>query len=132
MLDFINRLTLRKSFQAPRDPIIIYQPGKVGSSTILASLKRSLKSRATRRAIYHAHHLNHLDEMETDIRTKFPNPQRSLEKLAADKELRRKIDENRNGTWNVISLTREPVARTISTVFEMLDVIFPDFDLPCP
>ena len=105
MLDFINRLTLRKSFQAPRDPIIIYRPGKVGSSTILASLKRSLKSRATRRAIYHAHHLNHLDEMETDIRTKFPNPQTSLEKLAADKELRRKIDENRNGTWNVISLT---------------------------
>jgi hypothetical protein len=127
MLDFINRLTKRTSFQAPLDPIIIYQPGKVGSSTILASLKYSLNSGTNELPVYHAHHLNHLEMMEKDIKSKFPNPQRSLEKLATDKELRKRIDENRNQKWNVISLTREPVARTISTVFEMLDVIFPDW-----
>jgi Putative capsular polysaccharide synthesis protein len=125
MLDFINRLTKRKSFQAHIDPIIIYQPGKVGSSTILASLNHSLQSAATETAIYHAHHLNNLEQMEADIKSKFPNPQKSLEKLEIDKELRRRIDENPSQRWNVISLTREPVARTISTVFEMLDVIFP-------
>jgi len=107
--------------------MIIYQPGKVGSSTVLASLNHSLHSAATEAAIYHAHYLNNLDQMEADIKSKFPNPQQSLDKLAIDKELRRKIDENPNQRWNVISLTREPVAKTISTVFEMLDVIFPEW-----
>jgi hypothetical protein len=125
MLDFINRLKKRRPFQVQIDPIIIYQPGKVGSSTVLASLNQSLHSASTKAEIYHAHHLNHLEQMEADIKSKFPNPQKSLEKLAIDKELRRQIDEKPNQRWNVISLTREPVARTISTVFEMLDVIFP-------
>jgi hypothetical protein len=125
MLDFINRLKKRRSFQVQIDPVIIYQPGKVGSSTVLASLNQSLHSASTKAEIYHAHHLNHLEQMEADIKSKFPNPQKSLEKLAIDKELRRQIDEKPNQRWNVISLTREPVARTISTVFEMLDVIFP-------
>jgi hypothetical protein len=125
MLDFINRLKKRRSFQVQIDPVIIYQPGKVGSSTVLASLNQSLHSASTKAEIYHAHHLNHLEQMEADIKSKFPNPQKSLEKLAIDKQLRRQIDEKPNQRWNVISLTREPVARTISTVFEMLDVIFP-------
>jgi hypothetical protein len=125
MLDFITRLTKGKLSRVHVDPIIIYQPGKVGSSTILASLKHSFQSAALETAIYHAHHLNNLEQMEADIKSKFPNPQKSLEKLQIDKELRRRIDENSDQRWNVISLTREPVARTISTVFEMLDVIFP-------
>ena len=125
MLDFISQLTRRNPLQARIDPIIIFQPGKVGSSTILASLTRSLRWVATETAIYHAHHLNHLEQMEADVKAKFPNPQQSLDKLAIDKELRRKIDEQPNQRWNVISLTRDPVARTISTVFEMIDVIFP-------
>jgi hypothetical protein len=125
MLNFISRLTKKGSAQNHIDPIVIYQPGKVGSSTILASLNSSLNSATTKLPVYHAHHLNHLEKMEADIKAKFPNPQRSLDKLALDKELRKRIDENPNQRWNVISLTREPVARTISTVFEMLDVIFP-------
>src|SRR5687767_4048121 len=125
MLNFLSRLTKRGSAQNHIDPIVIYQPGKVGSSTILASLNYSLNSATTKLPVYHAHHLNHLEKMEADIKDKFPNPQRSLDKLALDKELRKRIDENPDQRWNVISLTREPVARTISTVFEMLDVIFP-------
>lgn len=125
MLDFINRLKKRRPFPVQIDPVIIYQEGKVGSSTVLASLNQSLHSASTKAKVYHAHHLNHLEQMEADIKSKFPNPQKSLEKLAIDKELRRQIDEKPNQRWNVISLTREPVARTISTVFEMLDVIFP-------
>lgn len=125
MLDFINKLTKRKPWQARMDPIIIYQPGKVGSSTVLASLNHSLQLAAAETAIYHAHHLNHLEQIEADIKAKSTNPQKSLDKLAIDKELRRKIDEQPDQRWNIISLTREPVARTISTVFEMIDVIFP-------
>lgn len=125
MLDFINRLTKGKSFQVRMDPIIIYQPGKVGSSTVLASLNHSLHPAVAGTTIYHAHHLNHLEQLEADIKSRFPNPQRSLEKLAIDKELRRKIDEDPNQKWNVITLTREPVAMAISTIFEMLDVLFP-------
>lgn len=127
MLDFINRLTKKKSLQVRLDPIIIYQPGKVGSSTVLASLNHSLHSTAGQTTIYHAHHLNHLEELEADIKSRFPNPQRSLEKLAMDKELRRKIDEDPSQKWNVITLTREPVALAISTIFEMLDVLFPEW-----
>lgn len=125
MLNFINRLAGRESAQGSVDPIIIYQPGKVGSSTILASLKQAFRSAKMEAPVYHAHHLNNLEQMEAEIKSKFPNPQRSLEKLAIDKDLRRKIDHDSDQRWNIISLTREPVARTISTVFEMLDVIFP-------
>ena len=125
MLNFINRLARRESAQGSVDPIIIYQPGKVGSSTILASLNQAFHSAKTEAPVYHAHHLNNLEQMEADIKSKFPNPRRCLEKLAIDKELRRKIDHDSDQRWNIISLTREPVARTISTVFEMLDVIFP-------
>lgn len=125
MFNLINRLTTKLSGQGKIDPIIIYQPGKVGSSTIQASLKHFLHSTTAEVPVYHAHHLNNLEKVEADIKSKFPNPQNSLEKLEIDKKLRKKIDENPSQKWNIITLTRDPVARTISTVFEMLDVIFP-------
>jgi hypothetical protein len=121
MLHFINKLKKRGVFRFPIDPIIIYQPGKVGSSTLLDSLQYSLYWAA----IYHAHHLNDLEQMEADIKARYSHSQKPLRKLGIDWDLRRKIDKYPNQKWSVINLTREPVARIISTVFQMLDVIFP-------
>jgi Putative capsular polysaccharide synthesis protein len=127
MNEFINTSTKKQPHHSHIDPIIIYQTGKVGSSTVLTSLIHFLKSEAREVPVYHAHHLNGLEKLEADVKGRFPNPAQVLEKLKIDKELRRKIDSDATQNWNVITLTRDPVARNISTLFQMLQVFIPDW-----
>lgn len=105
--------------------IIIYAPGKVGSTTILASLEYFLNLMPSKVPIYHAHHLNDFDRLEANIKSRFTNPKMPLQKLAAEKDVRRIIDSDTAQRWYVISLTRDPVARAMSLIFQMLDDYFP-------
>jgi len=72
MLNFINRLARRESAQGGVDPIIIYQHGKVGCSTILASVNHAFHSVKAEAPVYHGHHLNNLEQMEADIKSNPP------------------------------------------------------------
>ena len=121
---FLNRLTVTMKL---RDPIIVYQMGKVGSLTIKSSLENLFRSLPLEVPLYHAHNLNNLDAMEAAITKQWSNPAPALAQMKIDKDLRRQIDNNPGRKWKVISLTRDPVARNVSMFFQMLDVHFPDW-----
>ncbi len=109
-----------------REPIIVYQMGKVGSSTIVASLK-ALK---LRRPIYHVHTLTqegiahgeatYGDSVQLDLsRSKH---------LFMSRHLHKHLGKSANGKkWKVVTLVREPIARNISSFFQIIELLMPDF-----
>ena len=114
-----------------QEPLIIYQMGKVGSSTIAASLKALNLSRP----IYHVHVLTPelIDKVEKmyygrgmDIPFKAFLPR--SKHIVESRFLRQRIDRGLNGKkWQVITLVREPIARNVSSFFQTFDLDTPDF-----
>jgi hypothetical protein len=104
-------------------PLLVYQMGKVGSSSIMASLR----SLGLDMPLYHPHILikSRLDEIETK-RKKYFRTERysSLKRPWECQFLRKQIDCTLNSKkWKIVTLTREPIARNVSTFFENLEVI---------
>jgi len=108
-------------------PIIIFQPGKVGSLTVNHSLEESFRRLKVSTPIHHSHALNRLDEREKFVKETRKNPGASLKLIQEWKELRQKIDANPAQQWNVINLVREPVAMKVSALFHLLDQHIPDW-----
>lgn len=104
------------------NPIIIYQMGKVGSR----SFYHSFKALDLDVPIYHAHALAHLDEYEAAVRANFPNPRGYLNSINAGRAVRRAMDSQRWRAWNLISMVRAPIPRSISEFFETLEAHLPD------
>ncbi|NOH04658.1 MAG: hypothetical protein HND47_23155 [Chloroflexi bacterium] len=108
-------------------PIIIFQPGKVGSTSIHTSLERNYQRSGLFVPIYHAHILENIDqqiEFVSRVRTSASN---TVKKLLKGKDLRRQIDEHPEISWNVISLVRDPVAQKVSALFQLIDEYIPDW-----
>lgn len=103
-------------------PLLIYQMGKVGSSSVLQTLKKADR----RHAIFHVHQLS-----ERGIRRKedwlrhfhsLHLPQMA-EDLQFSRELRAWIDANRARVpWKIITMTRDPVSVKLSSFFENIAV----------
>lgn len=108
-------------------PIIIFQPGKVGSLTIHHSLEEAFRRLKVSTPIHHSHALNHLEEREKFVQQTRKNPAASLKLIQEWKALRQKIDANPAQQWNVINLVREPVAMKVSALFHLLDQHIPDW-----
>ena len=101
-------------------PVINYQMGKVGSSTVQASLE-ALKLDYP---VYHVHFLNpgRVKEIERQRKRYFKTEKYSyLRRPWLSEFLFEEIKKN-NRQWKIITLVREPVARNISTFFENLEV----------
>jgi hypothetical protein len=109
----------QKKFEGP--PVIIFQMGKVGSR----SVHRSLKALNLDMPIYHSHLLTKERIAETEKkRKKFFRTERQsyLNRPWLNRLLREQIDKGlKDKKWKVITLTRDPVARNISTFFENLE-----------
>lgn len=110
----------RARLTAPSSPVIIFQMGKVGSST----LRKSLAASGYEAPIYHIHFLTH-DLIEAEIRRckkYLGTPQMyRLKRAWLNQYVRRQIDRGSGtGKWKVITLTRDPVARNLSTFFQHL------------
>lgn len=103
-------------------PIIIYQMGKVGSS----SFYHSLRALDLDVPVYHAHVLAKLDEYETAVRAQFPNPTSYLASLNKGRAVRREMDSARWTRWDLICLVRAPIPRSISQFFETAHTFIPD------
>lgn len=103
-------------------PIVVYQPGKVGSQSVY----QSLSGLRLPHPVHHAHFLTGFDDLERMMRTALADPVRSLGKLALDREVQRALQERPNAPWNVVTLVRDPVARNISTFFQTLDAFYPE------
>ncbi len=100
-----------------RDPIIVYQMGKVGSSSLYATLKSVVPDRM----IYHVHNLTNegieaINYRSTSRMRAFPGPG-----YWQARHLYRKITARSNQQrWHLITLTRDPVARNLSGFFQSL------------
>jgi hypothetical protein len=102
-------------------PIIVYQMGKVGSKTIYMSLKNAHLPNP----IYHVHFLSHdgirnAEEYILSKKSVVPSH------IRRGKILRKKIDKTKDAQWKIITLVREPVIRDISSLFENLELLYPD------
>lgn len=101
-------------------PIITYQMGKVGSSTV----KSSLVVLDPARPVYHVHFLNpvRVHEIEQQRRKYFRTEKyASLRRPWLSEFLFEQI-QKKNRHWKIVTLVREPIARNISTFFENLEV----------
>jgi hypothetical protein len=103
-------------------PIIVFQMGKVGSKTI----SKSLKALNSDMKIYHSHLLTMGRIRETERKRKkyFRTEKQSyLQRCWLNLFLHKQILKGLNDKkWKIITLTREPVGRNISTFFENLEV----------
>jgi hypothetical protein len=119
-LFYIQKLkNSKKHYQNP--PLLIYQMGKVGSSTI----QRSLKALNLDRPIFHVHYLSksRVEDLEKErrkyIRTeKFGLLKRPWMYQFLRQELIKRFEGQK---WKIISLTRDPVARNMAAFFENLE-----------
>jgi hypothetical protein len=104
-----------------KSPVIVYQMGKVGSSTI----QRSLKALNIELPIFHVHYLSEsgVEELEEERRKYFQTEKFGLLKRPwmyqfLREELIKRFDGQK---WKILSLTRDPIARNLSAFFENLE-----------
>lgn len=123
---FWNWWRLKHSPADPAKAVLVYQMGKVGSSTVVAALDR-LKPEV---AVYHVHNLTNQGRAafgryakRSFRKRRGTQAQREsiLERLVLEKHLIRRLRRTRPGEkWRVVTLVREPVARNLSAFFETL------------
>jgi hypothetical protein len=126
---YMNTVFARSS-AASRDPIVVYQMGKVGSSSIVASLK-ALK---LDRPVYHVHSLapSGIENGKRMYKRIFQNANatdfRRAGHLFASQHLRKRMAGLRHGgCWKLVSLVRDPVATNVSGFFQIVDFYLPRF-----
>lgn len=121
-----QRRRLRRALAAHADELLVYQMGKVGSSTVVASLQ------AARRDLL-VHHVHRLGEEELRrfqqfARESFGRGRASgaarmgfVEQLVKGEYLHAQLTGSRRRPWKVVTLVRDPVARNVSAFFEVLE-----------
>lgn len=109
-----------------RNPLIVYQMGKVGSETV----ERSLGSVSLGRPLIRVHSLVE-ENMYLDLKASNVSPREYFKRsrnLFIGKYLAREIARDRHrGKWQVITMVRDPVAQNISAFFQIADLLIPDF-----
>lgn len=120
---------LRLSNLGNKGAIIVYQMGKVGSSTVVASLK-ALDLGNT---VYHIHTLTKEgleagERIYRDLQSNFFNryPNRSRHLLASRLLIKQKNQGLGDTRWKVVTLVRDPIARNISAFFQVSEQWLPD------
>lgn len=98
--------------------ILVYQMGKVGSSTVF----RSLKNAYLPNPVYQVHFLSHNGIRNAEEYHLRSEHSRVPHHIRISKALRNKIDKTRNVTWKIITLVRDPISRGISDFFENADL----------
>jgi len=119
-----------QSHQTDRDTLIIYQMGKVGSS----SIKRSINDLALDMNIYHVHALtdDRIKELEKVYRkaSKVYGNAVIHNHLVESAFLRNLLDKGEiNRRLKLITLVRDPVARNFSSFFQSFKQFFPEMAL---
>lgn len=93
-------------------PVLIYQVGKVGSSSIYVSLKEQMKNLP----VYQVHNITTAQKLlEKDIKEDSKN---GIAHFTMGIALKKKITEEPNIQWKIIIGVREPISRWISDIFE--------------
>lgn len=108
-------------------PLIIYQMGKVGSSTLWRSLEPFDLGRPAFRV--HALSANRLDRMLSGVSL---SPRQYYEQRSEHNLVGRYLAREWNRArghdrWKVITLVRDPLAQSVSTFFQLLDLRNPGY-----
>jgi hypothetical protein len=116
---------LRSSKTTENDPILVYQMGKVGSRSIVDSLKGMNLDRP----VYHVHFLNEENIQKADcmlrgIYGRHYNVNRWC--LYESRFVIKHFLQKRTKQMKIISLVREPVARNLSSFFHNIDKFIPN------
>jgi len=110
------------NLRSAQPPILIYQMGKVGSSTITSSLQRLLKDRL----ILQIHYLTqpYLSSIEQkNIQDFYPGRLNGYRHHWESLYLRKQIDKGlKDKQYKIVTLVREPISRNISSFFENLEI----------
>ena len=107
------------------EPLIIYQMGKVGSSTVVETLAKNCPEYA----LYQVHVLTPewVKEVENQYRqaSKDLGKQTIDEHVLASRYLLDRMDRKQGRRrWKVISIVRDPVARNVSAFFQAFPIYF--------
>ncbi len=119
---------ISEAYDPSHQTVVIYQMGKVGSSTV----KHSLQKLKLPMNVYHVHALT--QERIDWLEEKFIHASKVKEKPVIHDHviesifLRELIDQNKHLNWKIITLIRDPIARNISTFFQSLDIFFPKWE----
>jgi hypothetical protein len=129
-----QRWWLRRTLATRPDEVLVYQMGKVGSSTIVTSLQASRKDLL----VHHIHRLGEeeLRQFEAFARESFKKDRVNaaaragfVTQLVRGEYLQAQLaDGNSPRAWKVVTLVRDPVARNLSAFFEVLEYQM-DYDL---
>jgi hypothetical protein len=108
-----------------REPLIVHQMGKVGSSTVVATLEQY----AERYQVFQTHLFgNKYWRRAVALQRKASRDHRHLrldDHLLASRYLAKQLARPKAGApWTVITMVRDPVARNISEFFQSFDVYF--------
>lgn len=116
-----------------KPPLLVYQMGKVGSTTV----EHSLKATHLSKPIFHVHTLTigGIEKAEELYYGKYRGVFRKsllpgTRHLFISHYLRSKLETGRldlHEKWKIVTLTRDPIARNISGFFEGITLRTPDF-----
>lgn len=100
---------------------LVYQMGKVGSSTVYASLRRA----DLPGPLYKVHYLSDAGLARGRARYAQLPVQVPVPYEETTEHVRRLLAERPELAWKVVSLVREPIARDVSAYVQMVDVLHP-------
>lgn len=113
-----------------RESVVVYQMGKVGSSSIVASL-HALNGKMQ---VHHVHTLTQQGIADAEAiyrqiaRTAQTNTAARARHLQSSRYLHDRMHRPIHGKkWKVITVVREPISRNISSFFQTIDYPLPNF-----
>jgi Putative capsular polysaccharide synthesis protein/Sulfotransferase family len=110
-----------------RDPVLIYQMPKVGSTSLLYSLQLAyVKLGLPNVGVYHLHTLTNLDVHE-QLARESNSPSQQLAIVREYKKILTDLQSPLNRHWTAITMVRDPVARQVSHYFHHIDSHLPDW-----
>lgn len=126
--ELLQTLRFELTHRSAEPPIVVHQMARVGSITVLHALLSKLPSAR----VFHTHYLNpatvalnrkRLDELhrargETGLHREF------LAAIHLNRRMQRRVD----GKWRIITMVRDPVARTVSAFFRHFPFQHPELD----
>lgn len=119
-----DRVGLKPKKFGIKQPIIVFQVGKVGSTSVYVSLQRLNLDVP----VYHQHFLRNLGMLEEWAQRSLNDPSAEMNYLANSRELNAMLARKNPPRFNLISLVRAPIPRRISNFFHYINVRIPNFD----
>jgi hypothetical protein len=121
-----NLISYFENFRA-KEMILVYQMGKVGSSTVV----KSLKSLGITGPVFNVHSFTegNLNRAEQIYKIQFHRHPYSPRTLWDSQKIRKQLlDRNKGKRWKIVTLVRDPIARSLSLFFGPDNMIIEKFN----